>query len=234
MFPKFAIAALFIFLIFRILHIVNKAYKYDKKIKYHINYILPIIEFLIWIKLALQFAIYIYEENNFTALILFVIFILILAIPGFFLIRDFSFGVYLKILNKIDKGDFIEFDNIKGEILRTRNFNIELRDKQGHIKTIPYSKIKSKIIDKHGTNPNLKKQILTFNFPENIQINKIVAELEKNLLNTPWVSISQAPFIESITTENGKQIIQMAVFTLKKEYIENIRQIVEKNLSYLN
>jgi hypothetical protein len=219
-----------LFIIFRFLYFIHKTFRYGRRLEYQISYILPIIELFSWIGFFLWCINRIYEANRYNELIGVGVFFIILAIPSYFLLRDFIFGVYLKVQRKIAKGDFIEFDDIEGEILKAGNFNLDIRDKQGDIITIPYSKIGFKVIAKHGNNPHLKKQILTFVFPGQVKINKLVPELKKNLVNTPWVAISQAPFIERIKHEEGKHIVEIVVFTLKNEYAENIKEMVEKTL----
>lgn len=231
MITQFVIIALVLFFAFRLTYFVHTALPYSKRIKYHARYVLPVIELFSWIGFAVWSIDYIYQSENFQGLVFVSILFVILAVPAYFLLRDFIFGIYLKIQRKIDAGDFIEFDNIEGEIVRAGHCSIEIRDTEGDINTIPYSKIRSTIIIKHGANPNLKKQILVFKFPDHISINAIRPELEKHLLNAPWVAVSQPPFIEKVKQEDGNHIFEVAVFTLKNEYAEYIREIVEKNFS---
>jgi hypothetical protein len=80
-------------------------------------------------------------------------------------------------------------------------------------------------------NPNLKKLILSFKFPASTEINKMIPELEKCIINAPWVAVSQAPQVQCIKFENNEHIVEVGVFTLKKEYADSIRKIVVKNLS---
>jgi small-conductance mechanosensitive channel len=234
MIARIIFIALILFGSFRFLSFAHKTLKYRKSIKHHMSYIIPIFELLLWIGYALWCINYIYQSGNYKGLVLLGLLFLLIAIPSFFLLRDFVFGVYLKIQRKIDKGDFIEIDEFEGEILEAGHFNVEIKDKQGDINSIPYNRIRSKIIAKHGANPNLKKQTIIFKFPDHNKVNKLISELKKNLLNTPWVAVSQPPFIENIKQEEGMHVIEVAVFTLKNEYAQNIKEIVERDILLQN
>jgi hypothetical protein len=231
MITKFILVAVFLFLAFRVAHVLHRFFNYQKIIKYHMNYLIPLAELIAWLAFWIWIVAHFYLNNNNKILVLIAITFALIAVPAFFLLRNFIFGVYLKIQGKFDKGDAIEFDDFEGEIIKLGNFNIEIKDAQGDIKSIPYSKIKSDIFTKHGANSNLKKQVLTFRFTKSLTINSLQKELLKQIMNSPWVAISQPPFIERIKTEETSHIIEVVVFTLKNEHVGYIQEMVEKAMN---
>lgn len=221
------VSALLIFFTFRIVNYIDRNITYSRKLKHHIGYIIPVLELLVWLIYAIWIINKVYISHNNKGLLILTVIIILLVLPTFFLFKDFIFGVYLKIQQKINSGEFIEFDNVSGEIISTGNFSMEVKDNQGDIKTVPYSRLISKILIRHGTNPNLKKQILIFKFPQNIKIEDKTSELLKSLLNTPWVALSQPPFIENIKIENNEYIVEVHFYTLEVEHIQKIREILD-------
>ncbi len=232
MITKFIFLALVIFFGFRFLYFLNKVFHYPKFIKHHISYIIPVFELFSWIGILVGVVSYFYHIKRINLLILIFIGVLLLAVPAFFLLRDFIFGVYLKIQRRFEKGDFIEFEAFQGEIIEAGFFNLDIKDAQGDIKSIPYHKLRSKIITRHGVNPNLKKQILTFRFSGHLNSIDLQDELKKQMLNSPWVSISQPPFIESVKHDRDEHSIEVAVFTLKNEHAAYIQEMVEKSMKF--
>jgi len=223
------ISILMLLVVFRLIYFIHKKFVYRKSIKHHFGYLIPLAELFAWIGLILWITNYIYQSQNYLGLIILAVLFVLLVVPVFFLIRDFIFGIYLKIQRKVDKGDCIIFEDIEGEILKAGHFSMEIRDLDGDISTIPYNRIKAKILSKHGVNPNLKKQKLTFRFSDSLETSKLIPELEKNILNTPWVAPSQKLLIQYIKSDGGEHVINVILYTLKNEYAENIRKMVEKS-----
>ena len=228
---QFFLAALSIIILFRLFYLFNRKLTYSSGLKQKINYALPILELFSWIGFVTWFAKNIYYSGNYMALITFGATLILLIVPAFFIIRDFLSGVYLKLQNKITEGSSIEFEGINGKIEKTGNFGMEIIDDQGNVRNIPYNKIRSKIITRQGFNPNLERICLVFQFSEKTDINYVVPELKKQLLNTPWVAVSQPVIIEKVKLENGKYTISAQLYTLSRNYTEYIREKVEKNMT---
>jgi hypothetical protein len=172
---------------------------------------------------------YYYSENTF-GLISLGILIAIAIIPSFYLLRDFFSGVYLKIQNKLSEGSIVEINELKGKIERLGNFSLDLIDKHGDIKSIPYHKINATIISKQSKNPNLHKVNLKFVFPRSVQANYIIPKLKVEILNTPWVAVSQAVIVENIEQLKDEYFIEVVLYTLQPHFAEDIKNRVEENI----
>lgn len=230
MLTKIIFTAITILLSFRLIYLLQKAFPYSKRLKHHLGYIIPVLELFAWFGFVLWCINYIYETKNYLGLIVFGVILILISIPTFFLLRDFLFGVYLKIQRKIDVGQFIEFGEFNGQIEEAGHFNIDLKNVRGDIVTIPYSKIRTRIILKHSTNSNLLKQKLVLRFPESVNIQKLIPEIEKNMLNAPWSAVSQKPIIHEVKLEKEEYLIEVYVFTIKKEHSEFIRKFIYENI----
>ncbi|MDD2344805.1 MAG: mechanosensitive ion channel [Bacteroidales bacterium] len=223
--------ALSILFIFRLLNYMSRILPYSKNIRHHVGYILPVIELISWIGFMLWYFRYIFNPHNYTGLIIFGVVSALLIISMFFLLKDFLFGVFLKMQRKIDEGNIIELDSIKGVIIKAGHFSIDVKTKQGDIKTIPYNKFRSKIISKPGGNINLYKQSIVLKFPDTIDVTNIVPDLKKTLFNAPWVAPSEQPIINKIQKIKDGYKMEIVVYALKEEHTEKIRKYIMENLS---
>nr|WP_324292768.1 mechanosensitive ion channel domain-containing protein [uncultured Carboxylicivirga sp.] len=155
---------------------------------------------------------------------------LLIAVPFFFLIRDFVSGLFLKLQNKLFEGMSIEIEDVKGVVKKNGIFRLDIEDKYGNINSVSYYKIRSKIITRPKVSYNLEKTTLEFIFQEASNTNRILAELKRQLMNIPWVAVRQPPLIENTRVENGKFIVEIGVYMLDKSYAENIKHSVESNM----
>jgi len=227
---KFLVLILSIFVTFRLLGLINRSIKYSPAFKHHITYLLTLTELLLWLAMLIWLVKqYYYSENTF-GLISVVIVIAIGIIPSFYLLRDFFSGVYLKTQNKLNEGSLIETNEFKGKIDKLGNFSLNIIDKNGDIKSIPYHKINATIISKQSNNPNLCKVNLKFVFPRSVKPSYIIPKLKAEIINTPWVAVSQPVIIENIEQINDEYFIEIVIYTLQLNLGEDIRNRVEENI----
>lgn len=229
MYFRILIFATGILLLFRALSYLNKILPLAKKVKHYTGYILPVLELATWLGFVLWFLRITYEAEAYTTLIILGIFVVLVIAPAWFLVRDFLHGMILKIQRTIEIGSKIEIGDLKGIIVKTNYFTFDIKTANGNIDTIPYNKIRSKIITKHAATNHLEKQIITFTVPSKHDVNQIVRQLKVTLINAPWVAASQEPIINNIRTETDNSIIDVVVYMLNKEHAEKIVKWVKKN-----
>lgn len=218
-----------VLLLFRILSFLNRVLPFSKEVKHYTGYMLPVVELVSWLGFVIWCMRMIYEAHAYTTLIIFGILTLILIVPAWFLVRDFLYGMFLKIQRKIEINNRIEIGGIKGVVVKIDHFTFDIKTKNGNIDTIPYNKIRSKIISKNGENIHLEKQLISFTISSKQDINKLIPELKATLTNAPWVAASQEPIINEIRHETGKYVVDVFVYLIKNEHVENIREYVMKN-----
>lgn len=219
---------------FRILHFAKNRIHSSIGLKHHLSYILPSLELFSWIVFFIWVARLIYKSGNYFTIISIGVVLVLLSVPLFILLRDFIFGIFLKFQNKVNEGSFIEIEEIKGQIKKAGYLRLDIEDNHGNLNSITYNSIRSKIISHYGMNPHLEKVVLEFSFPDTIKLNQIIPWLKIQVMNTPWVAVSQAPIIEDVKTENSKLKIKVGAYTLNKSYVENIKNLVEAHITNLN
>ena len=224
--------AVIVFTCFRVLNFILKSVNTSLKIKYHLNELIQAIEFISWIALIIWILRIIYVSENYFALVSISVVFLLLAVPIFFLIREYVSGLYLKLQNRIPEGVIIELDEIKGRIKKAGYFSFEIEDSHGNICTVSYYKINSKILIKPAKNQNLEKATIEFQIHDENKVNEIFAQLKKEVMNTPWVALSQPPIIENTRYDNGNLIIEICVFLLDRAYAEEIEYLVSQHSAF--
>lgn len=224
---SFLTIGVIIFMLFRVISLVRRKLSLTSPFKRTLFYLLPVVELLCWIALLVWLFKDFYTSENNIALISISVLLLLFIIPSINLIKDFIIGLVLKIQNNIVENNYIEFDDIKGTILKAGHFRLEIIDKQGNTSSVAYHTISSKVLKTQSNNQNLKKIQLLFTFKETQKVNEIVSELKVQLLNNAWVAISQNPIIEDIKIKDSKLEVTAIVFSMHESYAEKIKEMVD-------
>ncbi|GAB1451127.1 hypothetical protein MASR2M47_11830 [Draconibacterium sp.] len=229
MYFKIILIGIAVFLLFRVLSHLKKILPFSHKIKHYASFILPVIELLSWLWFVLWCLHLIYRAEAYTTLIVFGVFIVLLFAPAWFLVRDFFFGLLLKIQRKIETDSKIEIGILKGVIVKADYFTFDIKTGDGNIKTIPYNKIRSEIVSKNAANNNLEKVAILFQIQSEHDIGQITAGLKSALINAPWAAATQDPIINIKHQVAGNYDIEAIVYVLKNEHTEKIRKYVKQN-----
>ena len=224
------ITGISILILFRILPILNKNLPYRGEIRQSISFLLPVFEIIAWMGLIIWVINHAYKEQDHSSLLVLAALVLFLIIPAWFLIGDFLYGVILKSQRKIEVNTRIEINKINGIVKKTGHFSFDIETREGTIKSIPYYKIRSKVISRPSTNASLEKQMIRFQFKTRKNINSMLPFLTQSIMNSPWCAVSIDPIIYDVRKENDEAIVDVFVFTLKQEHAEMIKEYVQKKL----
>lgn len=224
------IVSLVVFVLFRLLYLLLRILPLSSTWKHYVGYLLPVVELTNWLGFIIWAIHYVYNNQDYTILIILGVLSLLLILPVGFLLRDFLFGVILKLQRKIEVDHEVYIEGIQGKVIKAGYFTFDIITLEGNIDTIPYNKIRSKVISRPGENRNLFKNKITFKFPSNGNIQSKRSILQKLLLNSPHVASSQPPIIGHMNWQNGEIEIEVFVYTLQAEYIEMIKEYVLKQL----
>ncbi len=236
MYIDIVLAGIVVFLFFRVLMILIRILPFSRSTKLYSGYIMPVVELVLWVGFMMWSIRLLYNAYNITALIVSGTLTILFIVPMWFLIRDFLNGVIMKVQRKIDLGNTIEIEGIKGVVTKAGHLSFDIRTKDGSIKTVPYNKVMSRIISKQGSNVNLDSQVISFRVDSSNDIDSAIAGLKATLTNAPWVAASQDPIIKDIKQEAGEYIVDTVVFILKPDHAQKIKEYVTgksgQNLGY--
>jgi len=219
----------FLFVGLKLFNLFIKKASFSNRIKRHLDYSIAFAELIIGLAFISWIVMLAFNSGNYFMLIFLGISFVLFIVPAFILIRDLLFGIFLKAQNKIPLGAVIVIDDNKGKIIKTGNFFLNLQDTHGSIKTYSYYKLNSKVISSLGDHRELEKLEMVFSLKHTSSINERIRKLEKQLLNTPWVAVSQPIIIEQLKRKDEHLRLKVGLFALSKKYQENIKAMVEKN-----
>ena len=234
MYLTILIAGLAVFSLFRLLYFLNKVLPLRGGLKHYWGYLLPVVELASWLGFLVWCFRFVYDEKDYTPLIIVGVLALLLILPISFLLRDFLFGVILKLQRKMEVGLNVEIDGMVGKIVKAGYFSFDLKTKNGNLNTIPYHTIRSKVISKSGENINLEKYKISFKLHSDQNEKELGVTLKSLLLTSPWVAPSQPQYIGDPYVVDGQKYIDVFIFTISEDYISNIRNYVISNLDGLS
>jgi hypothetical protein len=226
MYITILLAALGIFLLFRVLTFLNKSLPLSKRIKLYLGYLLPVAEFVFWLGFFIWAVRSLYAAYDVVALIIIITLLALLAAPAWFLLRDFIYGIIIKFQQKIETDSAIEIEDIKGIVIRTGLLGFDIKTSDGNINNIPYNKIIGKIITRHGSNIHLDSHLIHLCIKSSVNIKEFMPKLKTTLLNAPWVASSQEPIIKNIEQQNESYLIDVVVYTIDETHVERIRDYI--------
>lgn len=231
MYLTILIAGLAVFALFRLLYFFNRVLPLSGGWKHYWGYLLPVVELASWLGFLVWCFRFVYDEQDYTPIIIVGVLALLLILPISFLLRDFLFGVILKLQRKMEVGLNLEIEGMAGKIVKAGYFSFDLKTRNGNIDTIPYNTIRSKVISKSGENIYLEKYKISFKLqPTDENDQQLIIKLKMLLTNSPWVAPSQSPFIGEPYEKDGQQHIDVFIYTISAEYIPNIKRYVVSNL----
>lgn len=225
---KLLIIGLIIFFSFRLVDLILEKTNFSKKILHHLEYIIPSLELLVWMAFVSWVVLSAFQNQRYYILFFLALSFILLIVPAFILVRDLVFGIFLKVSNKIGEGTIIETDGVKGTIVKTALFYIDLEDDQGSLKSIGYYRLKSKEISILGENHELEKIDIEFRLPIKGSVNEMLDQLNYQLLCSPWVAASILPIIEKIEESKESLYVKVGIYTIHKKYEDAIKAMVNK------
>ncbi len=219
-----------ILLFFRVLNLINRKFPYQKKVKLLTSYLLSVVELFIWIGFLIWSVRFLYESYDYTALLILAVLITLIIIPLWYVIRDFLYGVVLKIQRKIDIGYILEFDEMTGVVVKIGHLSFDIKLKNGNINSIPYNKVISKVISKHSLNINIDSYQIIFKINSHQSLNSIIQQLKLCLINAPWSVSTHEAIINEVKSEDGEFLFDVNVYVLSKDHADKIKEYVLHNV----
>lgn len=224
MYLSIMITGIGLLLLFRVLTLINRVMPIAKIVKTYISYLLPLVELLAWLGFLAWVLRSVYQANDTVGLIVLGVVMICLIAPVWFLLRDFLYGLVLKLQRTIDLGKIIEFDDKKGIVKHAGHFSFELENEHGGVDSIPYGKIRSKILSTLGGNKYFEKQLISLHFQSALPSNQLLTVLKQTIMHSPWMIVSQEPIVHHLSHENNQYEAEVFVYVLKKEHAEKIKE----------
>lgn len=195
-------------------------------LRYHLSYLVPLLQLLAWTALFVIFVEYLVLNHNDNILITIGVVFLFVAFPLFYYIRDLLVGLYLKMKFHLMPGQVIIQETIKREIVRIGIFNMTLKNRNNQPITISYSKINPEWIIQRGSSPVLIRHLLMFQIPASGNIERRISKMMRLILDSPWHATAMTPVIEQTSRQNGTLRIEVVVYVLYNKDAKKIRDMI--------
>lgn len=228
MYIRIILIGVVVLLVFRLLSFLNRILPLSKEFKHYSGYLLPVAEFFVWLGFLIWSIRKIYESESYVTVVVFGIALLLLIIPVWFFMRDFLYGLLLKIQRKIEVGNRVEIGEIAGVIVKTDYLSFDVKNPEGDIFTVPFNKIRSNVISKQGTNASLEKHSVQLKIISSEEESQVLKRVNSMLMLAPWIGPTQTPIVKNIEKKGEEYLLTVIVQILKKEHALKIRDYVQK------
>ncbi|HAH56643.1 MAG: mechanosensitive ion channel [Lentimicrobium sp.] len=225
------IVALLIFLFFRGASIFFRLAPIQRNVRLYGSNLLSVAELLSWMAWLIWSVSRLYNEYKISALLTIGVITVILVIPMWYLLRDFLYGIVLKLQGRVDKGTAIETGNLKGVVLKVGYLNFTMKTRDGNIADIPYSKVMLKVLQRQDTNVNLQLRQLSLDLPVEIEPEELRKKLLLVLKNAPWIAASTLPVIKSVVKHGNFVRAEVGIHVLTKSHLCKIKDYVLAEMS---
>ncbi len=226
---RYAIIAIFLFVLFRLLHIYLLRFARKRKYKRLLNKAIPIVELLTWILFCAWGVEYFLSRNYLFA---FGIFFLLLF-GGFwisrFILKETIAGFIFRGSNHLQINETVNIDNYSGRIVRMRINNVELETDNGERIFIPYSSFFSTIHRKKHQSDILSNYCFRLQTNKDVSFSEKTAQIRTAIIHLPWTSVKHTPRIKLIEEKTDTYLFEITVYSIEEMYFNNIVQHVNKH-----
>ncbi|HBH83971.1 MAG: hypothetical protein A2X05_15230 [Bacteroidetes bacterium GWE2_41_25] len=184
---KILAIALALFLFLRLVSSFVPVLISNKKIRMAFRRIFPVIEMLMWISYIFWASHQMFYHLPVYNLLTGSMIIVITAIFGWYLLRDFISGIILKAENGFEPGQRIISSEASGTIKKSGYRCIEVITSEGEYVKIPYSRLSPLNITRPADAGRWVEHVVKFKISSRYESEKIRKVLENRILEMPWI-----------------------------------------------
>ncbi len=129
---------------FRLLYFFQRKLPLSVTWRQYTGYLLPVVELASWLGVIVWIIRFVYTRQDFAVLIILTVLVLLMIVPVWFLLRDFLFGVILKLQRKIEVEKEISIEGLRGRVIKTGYFTFDILTNSGNIDAIPTTELSQK------------------------------------------------------------------------------------------
>ena len=149
--------------------------------------LVPLIELALWALLILWAPGRVLEESQLLSVIRGALAILLIALVGWYLLRDFVSGTILRIENLLEPGCQIVTKYSEGVVKRLGFRSAEIINAKGESVRIPYSLLSKSSITRPSDNPKRVEHVISLTLRSTLSAVDLREKLLRALLTMPWI-----------------------------------------------
>ena len=229
---KLVILSVALYILLRSLSSLFSALPLDSKIRKALLRLYPLFEMIIWISFALWTFYSLFHDSAVYPLLSGAIVIVLVAIFGWYMVRDYISGVIIKTENNFEPGQYVTVGSYSGKIVKLGYRSLELETRNGEVLIIPYSKLSHQNLIKIVGKSKGAGQVITLEISSVYQTGKVHNMLEKRILEMPWILPGKDIDIKIFRKDENINIVEINFHALTREMVfkteENLKIFVDE------
>lgn len=207
----------------------------SKKNRMAFRRIFPVIEMLLWISYIFWAFHQLFYHLTVYDLATGSMIIVIAALFGWYLLRDFFSGIILKAENGFEPGQRIITSEASGTIKKLGYRSIEVITSEGEYVKIPFSRLSPLNITRPADTGKWIEHTVRFTIPSTYQAEKIRKMVEKRIIEMPWIVSGDNIETKIVCDEKANYTVVISFHALSAEMAlkteENLKIFVQDEFS---
>jgi small-conductance mechanosensitive channel len=177
----------------------------------------PVFEISLWLIYVFWALVTLFGDSSSYSFISASFIIVILAVCGWYFLRDFIAGFILRSENKLETGQEFKVDDTEGIISHTGYRSLQLTTNNGDKVKIPYSTLAGKKLILPSRSGQLTTNRLSLAFESGLLPEEIQQRLKQRLLEMPWVLSSEPPEIRLDIDQDSRYHAEIELRVVNEE-----------------
>lgn len=228
---KFIVSAIILFVFFRAVTYALPLFLKNKRILKILKRYLPLIEFILWILFSVIVFKNFLEDNQYFAVALFVIMLVITVWASRMVLKDYIAGIIIKTNSGLNTGDTIIFTGYSGVITKFKFRTIEIESDNSEIIQIPYSLILENSIKKSRPKEDLTAYTFNITISKSDSIERMSEDIKQTVYNLPWTSVKKDPIIKPVSETKTTVLFEITIYSPGKDYNYKIENYLKEKFS---
>jgi len=229
------ILSLAILLLFRLFSFFVDKFVSRVLVKHWTRRALLAFELIVWFIFIYKLAEKSLNKQPILSVIMIVLLVFIVAWIFWFVLRDYFAGIYIRISGRFKLNETIEFEDslkdfhaTRGKIIRFDYQNMVLELQNLSTVEIPYNKLFNKKIERHVQSAE-EELTLVFELKSTKDKEYFMQEINKQLLELPWINHKHEAKIALQKQENTKSYLELKLILVDKKYRNRVEEVLMKN-----
>lgn len=177
----------------------------------------PLVEIALWIGFAFWAAVSLFGESSFYLYITASMAIVLVILIGWYFLRDFMAGFILRSENRFEPGIRIKSVDSEGIISRVGYRSLELTTDEGEVIKLPYRLMAGERLIRPAEPGRFSVQPIHLEFSSRLQPDEVRQQINKRILEMPWVLSAHAPVIKLSVSADGNYRAEISVRVINEE-----------------
>jgi small-conductance mechanosensitive channel len=147
------------------------------------------------------------------------------------IIRDFIYGVIIKLENAYPLNGNIKLESIEGKVKKLGARSIEIETEKGESISIPYGLMNQKISVQSNVSDSTKSSSFVITLPKTKTYKTYENQIITELINNHWSSLKKEPKVKLLKETDASYELQVTAYAMTEYYHSSIENHIKTILS---